>query len=88
MVYGCDDSLKITKGGVYTVNVGKSIGAGNPYEDIRYCGMINNKVFSLSGTFRSSVNLYYPINTKYININGDIFKVVSVDNHKIILGSE
>jgi len=43
---------------------GKSSFYVNPY--FRYSGMVNKEVFSLSGGFNSSVNVYYPISSKII----------------------
>jgi len=43
---------------------GKSSFYVNPY--FRYSGMVNKEVFSLSGGFNSSVNVYYPISSKTI----------------------
>lgn len=65
------------------VKVGEHIrGTG---ESAFYAGMISKDVFSLGVTFNtgpllfdSGYNIFYPKNTKKININGTSFKLISV----------
>lgn len=49
-----------------------------------YCGMINNRVFSIkSNGYRSSVNLYYDKNTQYIYYEGFKLKIIDVNSEYI-----
>ena len=52
---------------------------------IGYCGMINEKTFSLRGGTSWSTNYYYPVDSKEINFEGRRYEVVSVNPEEIVL---
>lgn len=53
---------------------------------VRYCGMPNEKHFSLSSLWSTTAtNIYYPINAKQINFLGNNYKLISVDPNQITL---
>lgn len=72
---------------IFTLNVGEC------NNSIRYCGMINNNIFSVSGLDRGSVNLYYPADVKtfefkrfsYCTSDCIIFRIVAISKQSIVL---